>query len=128
MVKDVTDLNVYQESLGLLPKLYKLLKKLPTTERDLENQIKRSAKSVPANIAEGFAKRYSEKEFKRYLIIALASNDEVVSHLRTMSIVVPKLSDQANLLLIEYKTLSKRLNTLHKKWRFGQSSTDKLIC
>lgn len=47
----------------LLPKLYKLLSKLPLNNRDLEIQTKRAAKSVSANIAEGFAKRFSEKEF-----------------------------------------------------------------
>lgn len=36
------------------------------SERDLELQTKRAAKSVSANIAEGFAKRFSEKEFKRF--------------------------------------------------------------
>lgn len=119
MIKDVTDLEVYQVALKLLPKLYELLKKLPLSERDLEIQAKRAAKSVPANIAEGFAKRFSEKEFKRYLMIAIGSNDEVISHLRTLSIISTHLNSKALELLDEYKILSKRLNTLHKHWRFG---------
>ncbi len=118
MIKDVTDLNVYQKSQELLPQLYELLSRLPGSERDLELQLKRSAKSVSANIAEGFGKRNSGKEFKRYLLIALGSNDEVVSHLRTLIIVVPRLSKSAEILLNEYKTLSKQLNSLHKLWRY----------
>lgn len=123
VIKDVTDLSVYQEALRLLPKLYEFLKKLPITERDLEIQAKRAAKSVSANIAEGFAKRFSEKEFKRYLMIALGSNDEVISHLRTLSVVFPRLSQESNELLEEYKILSKRINTLHKNWRFAGKPT-----
>lgn len=65
MIKDVTDLEVYKEALRLLPKLYELLRKLPNSEKDLEIQTKRAAKSASANIAEGFAKRHFEKEFKR---------------------------------------------------------------
>lgn len=42
--------------------------RLPLSERDLEIQAKRAAKSVTANLAEGFAKRFSEKEFKRFLL------------------------------------------------------------
>lgn len=107
MIKDVTDLEVYQESLELLPRLYELSKKLPLSEKDLELQIKRAAKSIPANIAEGFAKRFSEKEFKRFLMIALGSSDEVISHLRTVMIVVP--------------TLSMSSSSILESWRFGGS-------
>lgn len=119
MIKDVTDLNVYKQSLELLPKLYELLRKLPSSEKDLEFQAKRAAKSVPANIAEGFAKRFSEKEFKRFLMIAIGSSDEVISHLRAVALVVPRLELASSELLDSYKILSKRLNTLHKFWRFG---------
>jgi four helix bundle protein len=122
MIKDVTDLDIYNQSLKLLPRLYLLLRKLPISEKDLILQSKRAAKSVSANIAEGFAKRYFEKEFKRYLMIALASNDEVISHLRTLIIVKPVLTIETMEVLEEYKTLSKRINVLHKKWRFGSNS------
>ena len=44
-------------------------------------QIRRSAYSVPANIAEGAAKK-SRKEFRRYLDIAIGSLDETHYGLR----------------------------------------------
>jgi four helix bundle protein len=124
VLKDITDLDVYNESLRLLPKLYELLDRLPISEQDLRIQAKRAAKSVPANLAEGFAKRFYEKEFKRYLMIALASNDEVITHLRILSTVKPKFANHSNILLEDFKTLSKRINTLHKNWRFGGKSSD----
>jgi len=52
-------------------------------------------------------------------MIAIGSNDEVISHLRTMQIVTPRLNQESLELLEEYKTLSKRINTLHKNWRFA---------
>lgn len=123
MIKDVTDLSVYQEALKLLPKLYKLMSRLPISEKDLNIQAKRAAKSVSANLAEGFAKRFSEKEFKRYIMISIGSNDEVISHLRTLAIVTPRLNQESLQLLEEYKILSRRLNTLHKNWRFAGTPT-----
>ncbi|HLC87888.1 MAG TPA: four helix bundle protein [Patescibacteria group bacterium] len=121
MIRDVTDLEVYKEALKLLPELYKIVNNLPLSERYLELQAKRAAKSVSANIAEGFAKRSSAKEFRRYLLIALASNDEVITHLRTLAITFPKAKNEASALQEKYKVLSKRINTLHKNWRFGGS-------
>lgn len=57
MIKDVTDLQVYQKSLDLLPKLYALLAKLPREEKNLRYQAQRAGQSIAPNIAEGFAKR-----------------------------------------------------------------------
>ena len=107
MISDVTDIHVYNKAIELLPELYLLLKKVPPSESDLTLQAKRAAKSVPANIAEGFAKRRSEKEFKRYLLIALGSNDELIAHIHILSIVVPLLAKESLELLNQYKVLSK---------------------
>lgn len=117
MIKDVTDLDVYQQSLTLIQKAYGFIRLLPKSELDSINQIRRAAKSVTANIAEGFAKRSSEKEFKRFLKISIGSSDEVVTHLRTIYFAVPRLHPQMQELAEEYKTLSKRLNKLHSIWK-----------
>jgi four helix bundle protein len=82
-------------------------------------RLKRASKSIPANIAEGFAKRSSEKEFKRFLKIAIGSSDEVVTHLRTMAITVPRLLNEVKEIGEKYKTLSKRINKLHTIWQSG---------
>lgn len=122
MIQDVTDLEVYNEANRLLSKLYAFIDKAPKIELDLEWQIKRAAKSISANIAEGFGKRHFGKEFKRYLLNALGSSDEVISHLRTLALIKPDLSEKITPLLDEYKVLSKRINALHKYWRFDSNS------
>jgi len=38
--------------------------------------LRRAARSIPANIVEGWAKRSSPAEFKRYLQVAIGSCDE----------------------------------------------------
>ena len=76
-------------------------------------------KSIPATIAEGWAKRSSELEFKRFLKIAIGSSDELVTHLRTIAIAVPRLLNEAKELAGEYKSLAKRINKLHSIWKSG---------
>ncbi|MBI2010330.1 MAG: four helix bundle protein [Candidatus Chisholmbacteria bacterium] len=119
MIRDVTDLEVYQLSLKLLKKLYKFLQKIPHSEYDSVRQCKRAGKSIPALIAEGFAKRSSEKELKRFLKMAIGSSDEIITHLRTIVIALPHLLVEAKDLAQEYKVLSKRINKLHSVWHSG---------
>jgi len=78
-----------------------------------------AAHSVPANLAEGFAKRRSEKECKRIWEIALGSSDEVITHIRAVAI--RKFNgisnDDTDTLIAEYKIVSKELNNLVIKWK-----------
>ena len=48
---------------------------------ELGGQIRRASKGIPQNIAEGWARRESEKEFKHYLLIAIGSCEEMGVHL-----------------------------------------------
>jgi four helix bundle protein len=53
----------------------------PDIERyELASQLRRASKSIPVNIAEGYAKRRSRKEFVSFLTIALGSANEVEVH------------------------------------------------
>ncbi len=47
-------------------------------------QIRRSIKSVKANIVEGFSRRTYKKDFIHFLIIAKGSADETIDHLDTL--------------------------------------------
>lgn len=58
------DLRVYQLSYKLALEIFELTKKYPKEELySLTDQIRRSSRSVPANIAEGFRKRQYPKMF-----------------------------------------------------------------
>jgi four helix bundle protein len=120
MIYNVTDLEVYKLSIDLLKDLYLFLLKVPNSEFDTIKNCKRAGKSIPANLAEGFAKRKSEATFKNHLQICIGSSDEVVAHIMTIAAVVPKITNEANIIAEKYIVLSKRLNTLHKNWKSYQ--------
>lgn len=117
MIYNVTDLEVYNLSIKLLKELYEFLAKIPYSEYDTVKNCKRAGKSIPANLAEGFAKRKSEATFKNHLQICIGSSDEVVAHAQTIGIVVPKLKYESEIIARKYIILSKRLNSLHKNWK-----------
>lgn len=72
-------LIVWQKALDLTEKIDELTKRFPTPELYvLSSQIKRAADSVVLNIAEGSTGQ-SNKEFSRFLGIALRSAIEVVT-------------------------------------------------
>ena len=70
-------LTVYQKSYGLAIELHKLTLKFPGIEQyELARQLRRSSKSIPANIAEGMGKQTSKADVKRFLDMAMGSCDE----------------------------------------------------
>ncbi|MPN51132.1 hypothetical protein SDC9_198774 [bioreactor metagenome] len=71
-------LKVYGKSYALSVEMYKIASRMPKEERyGLSSQIKRAATSIPLNIAEGHGKMESELEFKRYLLMAKGSCNEM---------------------------------------------------
>lgn len=67
------DLDVWKRSIGLVSKIYETTVDFPKEEiYGLTSQLKRAGISIPSNIAEGAA-RSSDKEFVRFLYIALVS-------------------------------------------------------
>ena len=70
-------LDVYQKSYQLALELHKLTLGFPQLEqRELASQLRRSSKSIPANLAEGMGKQGSHKEVSRFIRIAIGSCDE----------------------------------------------------
>ncbi|MGA9072160.1 MAG: four helix bundle protein [Terracidiphilus sp.] len=75
------DLQVWQRAIQLTVIIYRLTQAFPREEiYGLSSQIRRSAVSVPSNIAEGQG-RLSMGEFKHFLGIARGSNHELQTHL-----------------------------------------------
>jgi len=77
----VENLKIWEKSIELTKAIYLLVSELPSDEKfGLTSQIKRSAISIPSNIAEG-AGRNSQKEFKHFLSIANGSSYELHTQL-----------------------------------------------
>jgi four helix bundle protein len=76
-MKDFKNLKVWQKGIKLVVDIYKTSKLFPQEELyGLTSQMRRSAVSIPSNIAEG-AGRGSNKEFNRFLDISLGSSFEL---------------------------------------------------
>jgi len=72
-IKSYRDLRVWQEAMSLAENCYRLTKGFPREELfGLTSQIRRSAVSVAANIAEGHGREHT-KSFVQYLRIAQGS-------------------------------------------------------
>ena len=75
-MQNYKDLKVWAKSHEFTLKIHDVTKAFPREEiYSLTNQIRRSALSVPANIAEGCGKN-SKSEFAHFLNIALGSANE----------------------------------------------------
>lgn len=80
-MRNFRELEIWNLSRGLVKEVYVLMKDMPVEEKfGLTSQIKRSAVSIPSNIAEGCAKK-SNKDFSRFLEISLGSCYELETQL-----------------------------------------------
>ena len=71
------DLKAWQQAMGLVTAVYSTTSSFPAQEKfGLSSQLQRAAISVPANIAEGFA-RNGTKELLHFLSIAAGSLSEL---------------------------------------------------
>jgi len=80
-MKNFKELQVWQKAHQLTLLLYKITTSFPADEKyGLVSQIKRSASSIAANIAEGCG-RSGDAELARYLQIAMGSASELEYHI-----------------------------------------------
>jgi four helix bundle protein len=71
------DLIVYQKSYKLAMEIFEITKSFPREEKySLVDQIRRSSRSIPANIAEAWVKRKYPKSFVSKLLDSLAEEAE----------------------------------------------------
>jgi four helix bundle protein len=80
-ISSYRDLKVWEASISLAEEVYKTSSIFPSSETyGLSQQLRRSAVSIPSNIAEGHA-RTSSKEFLYFISIAFGSLAEVETQL-----------------------------------------------
>ena len=118
MIKSFEDLEVFQRAYKISLEIHKQSLEFPKQEQyALADQIRRASKSVCANIAEGFAKqRYSSTEFKRYIMIATGSSDEMRVWLRYCLDLEYITEETWRTWRDEYKEISKMLQGLYRSW------------
>ncbi len=114
MVKDYTDLQIYQLSLNLAREAYLLTKNFSRDETyGMRDQIRRAVASIGANIAEGFG-RYHYKDKLIFLYNARGSLYET-QHFLELATVVGYIKTEDKLrLLKDCRDLSIKLNNFIK--------------
>ena len=112
------DLEVYQASLEALVEIHALAASLPSIEKlELASQLRRASKSIPVNIAEGYAKRRSAREFVAFLTTALGSANEVEVHLE-IARRLGYITEEAQSPLQEtYSIIGRQLAALIRSWQ-----------
>ena len=76
-MKSYKELIVYQKGYSLSLLIYQITAKFPEDEKwGMVSQMRRSAVSIPCNIAEGY-KRKGKKEYIQFLHVALGSCGEL---------------------------------------------------
>jgi four helix bundle protein len=111
-VSSYRDLRVWQEGIELAKECYCLTRGFPKQELfGLTSQIRRSASSIPANIAEGNG-RENTGDYIQFLRIAQGSLKELETHLILSQEVSIAVGSQVAPLLAKTETLGKMLRTL----------------
>jgi four helix bundle protein len=111
-------LDVYQRAFAMQKPVHRVVLRFPDYEKyDLANQMRRACKSVPALIAEGYARRRSPKELCTYLAQAVGSANEMEVHFRTAFELEYISKEEHDQFVADYQTIGKQLTNLIKFWR-----------
>ena len=99
----------------LVKDIYSFTSNFPEVEKfGLVSQMRRSAVSIPSNIAEGCG-RGSEPDFKRFLEIALGSSFELETQIQLSLLLGFSDNEASNIIIAKPTGLQKQLNNLISK-------------
>ena len=114
--KSFRDLEVYQLARQLTNELFEASKLFPKEEIfSLTNQVRRSSRSVGAQIAEAWAKRRYKKHFISKLTDADGEQQETQHWIETATDCKYITQEQQKVWLEEYASLGRMLNSMIEK-------------
>jgi four helix bundle protein len=117
-VRTCRDLDAFQEAYAAALDVSNLTRSFPALEQaELARQLRRAARSVPANIIEGWAKRASTPESKRYLQVAIGSCDEARMWLELSNDEGYISEESYTVLKGRYNRIGAMLQGLWRQWR-----------
>jgi len=115
-IRSYHDIEAFQRAMALLRPIKLVALKLPDYEKfDLASQLRRASKSIPTNVAEGYGKRRSSRQFRSYVENALGSTDEMIVHLEIALTLEYVTEEEAEVLIAEYRIVGKMLARLMEK-------------
>ena len=119
-VANVESLDVFKRAYQISLEIHRVSLTFPKYEQfgGLADQMRRASKSICANLAEGFGKQsVSKAEFKRYVVMAIGSADEMQVWLMYAMDLGYIESSQAQTWKEAYQIIAKMLSSLHKNWK-----------
>ena len=118
VIRTFKDLTVYQEGFRLAMSVFQATRGFPKEELyALSNQMRNASRSVPANIAEGWAKRKHVAIFRRQLLDAMGSVSEMFVWLDMAESCGYLTQDVHKTLYEAYESLGRRLHQLTTTWQ-----------
>ena len=117
-IERVEDLEVFRRAYRISLEIHRASLGLPRIEQfALADQLRRSSKSICANLAEGFARQsQSAAEYRRYLTVAIGSSDETQLWLRYCVDLGHIEEVVGRRWIADYVEISKMLKGLHASW------------
>jgi four helix bundle protein len=117
-IRSFRDLEVYVRARDARRDAYALARRLPADQRfNLISQVQSASDSIPARIAEGWGKRASAAEFKRFLQMALGSATEMQSHLDSVVDIGCASAQEVAHLNEQFRVIGAQLTMLIRNWR-----------
>ncbi len=117
-VRNFSGLLIYKQAYRLALEVSKLTRGFPRQEQyEIGRQLRDSARSVVANIVEGWAKRTSAAEFKRHLVIANGEGAETRFWLDLAMDEGIATKQSCEAIKAEYSKLGMMIHNLWKEWR-----------
>ena len=123
-ISSFEDLEVFQRAYRVSLEIHKQSLQFPKIEQfAMADQIRRASKSICANIAEGFAKqRRSSAEYRRYLLMAIGSADEMrvwIRYCLDLDYIDDATSSRWR---EEYTVIAKMLQVIYTRWSSTSTS------
>ncbi len=119
---DYRDLEVWRKAMQVVKDVYLLTKEFPQSELyGLTSQMRRAAVSIPANIAEGWGRRYTA-EFIQFIRQANGSRTELETLLILSSEIDLCSPEAAQAILDELQVTGKQLNNLERSLQRKKNS------
>jgi four helix bundle protein len=117
-VSSFEDLEVFRRAHQVSLEIHRESLRFPKIEQfAMADQVRRASKSICANIAEGFAKqRRSSAEYRRYLLMAIGSADEMrvwIRYCLDLDYIDDATSSRWR---EEYIVIAKMLQVIYTRW------------
>jgi four helix bundle protein len=116
-IQSFRDLHVWQSSMNLVVRVYKLTRHFPKSETyGLANQVQRAVVSVPSNIAEGHTRAHI-REYFQHVSVARASLAEASTQIEIAGRLQFAPEDEIRSVLAEMSALGRQLTALRESLR-----------